>query len=75
MHAKLFLLYTFFLHLIYFNMYARCYSWLTMLSTGIGSLPFYFFTDLGSIWIGLSNGKNEWPIYICVGMLSGITWP
>lgn len=32
-----------------------CYSWLTMLSTGIGSLPFYFFTDLSSIWIGLSN--------------------
>lgn len=32
-----------------------CYSWLTMLSTGLGSLPFYFFAELSSVWIGISN--------------------
>ena len=35
-----------------------------MLSTGLGSVPFYFFNELSSIWIGISNGKNN-----------GITFP
>lgn len=32
------------------------YGWLTAMSTGLGALPFLLFPDIGSFWVGISNG-------------------
>lgn len=48
-----------------------CYAWLTMLSTGLGSIPFYFFTDMSSKWVGISNAMAAgMMIAASVGMVT-----
>lgn len=35
------------------------YGWITAVSTGIGVLPFFFFSEPNKFWMGISNGKND----------------
>jgi hypothetical protein len=32
------------------------YGWITAVSTGLGALPFCFFTEPSKFWMGISNG-------------------
>jgi cation transport ATPase len=32
------------------------YGWLTAMSTGLGALPFLLYPDVGTYWVGISNG-------------------
>jgi hypothetical protein len=32
------------------------YGWITAVSTGIGVLPFFFFSEPNKYWMGISNG-------------------
>ena len=33
------------------------YGWITALSTGVGVLPFFFFSEPDKYWMGISNGR------------------
>jgi hypothetical protein len=35
------------------------YGWLTAMSTGLGALPFLLYPDVGTYWVGISNGTSE----------------
>lgn len=37
------------------------YGWITAVSTGIGVLPFFFFSEPDKFWMGISNGKSVQP--------------
>lgn len=34
------------------------YGWITAISTGLGSIPFYFFPEPDKFWMGVSNGAS-----------------
>ena len=34
------------------------YGWITAISTGLGSVPFYFFPEPDKYWMGISNGQQ-----------------
>jgi hypothetical protein len=34
------------------------YGWITAISTGLGSIPFYFFPEPDKFWMGVSNGAK-----------------
>ena len=34
------------------------YGWITAVSTGLGALPFCFFSDPNKFWMGVSNGAS-----------------
>ena len=33
------------------------YGWITAVSTGLGVVPFFFFSEPNKFWMGISNGK------------------
>jgi hypothetical protein len=33
------------------------YGWITAVSTGVGVLPFFFFSEPNKYWMGISNGR------------------
>ena len=35
------------------------YGWLTAMSTGLGALPFLLYPDVGTFWVGISNGTSK----------------
>jgi cation transport ATPase len=35
------------------------YGWLTAMSTGLGALPFLLYPDVGTYWVGISNGTSK----------------
>lgn len=35
------------------------YGWITAISTGLGSIPFYFFPEPDKFWMGVSNGAKD----------------
>lgn len=35
------------------------YGWITAISTGLGSIPFYFFPEPDKFWMGVSNGAMK----------------
>ena len=41
------------------------YGWLTAMSTGLGALPFLLYPDVGTYWVGISNGTSKY-IYIYI---------
>jgi hypothetical protein len=43
------------------------YGWITAVSTGVGVLPFFFFSEPDKFWMGISNGKINPPV------VSGVT--
>jgi hypothetical protein len=34
------------------------FGWITAISTGVGVLPFFFFSEPEKYWVGASNGKK-----------------
>lgn len=34
------------------------YGWITAVSTGVGVLPFFFFSEPNKFWMGISNGNT-----------------
>jgi hypothetical protein len=38
------------------------YGWITAVSTGVGVLPFFFFSEPDKFWMGISNGKINSPV-------------
>ena len=34
------------------------YGWLTAMSTGLGAIPFLLYPDVGTYWVGISNGTS-----------------
>lgn len=40
------------------------YGWITAVSTGVGVLPFFFFSEPNKFWMGISNGKRTYTLYL-----------
>lgn len=38
------------------------YGWITAVSTGVGVLPFFFFSEPNKFWMGISNGRNSFAV-------------
>ena len=46
------------------------YGWITAISTGLGSIPFYFFPEPDKFWMGVSNGGKMFFVHlICMSAI------
>ena len=48
------------------------YGWITAVSTGLGVIPFYFFSEPNKFWMGISNGKHRLLNDVCFHSLKKV---